>query len=200
MGQMPTLDEWRDLVDEHLGFLQDRGFRLEPVHDDKGLAAWGPRVQYLSSTTGLQVHWSVEFRCVDTYVIRLLEGRVPDYPIFIHDGDPINWFHFDYLRQAVAPKRKSRGGLDSDKVRRQLAHLAQVISDFPELLDPDSSAFESVTSRIHESVRKDPPQITVWMPEDASSEETERAVAESGSAFPRVGVVVRRYFRRRRRS
>jgi hypothetical protein len=205
MGQMPWLREWADLVDQYFHFLRDRGFTLVEVADEPHPAAWGPRVRYVGERIGVQVHWSGEFVCVDTYVIRLDNGRVPEYPIFIHDGDPISWFHLGMILDTVSPERYEQAraltGLEPDSVARQLAFAANTFSDLADdLLDPDSDAFARVTARIHDQARADPPKITIFSPEDASDQDVARVVAKSRSAFPRVGVIVRRYFTRRRRT
>jgi hypothetical protein len=203
MAQMPSPSEWADLVDEYLGFLRPQGYRLVVVKDEPELAAWGPRVRYLGSKSGVQVHWSVEFVRVDTFVMELVDGQVPEYPIFIHDGDPIRYFHLDNLLEAIDPDRgrqaSALSGLEPDAVRRQLTFVADSIRDLGgELLDPTSEAFARATARIHESVRRDPPEVTIYVPEGTSDREAARMAKKSKSLFPKVGVVVRRYITGRR--
>src|SRR4051794_28894684 len=106
----------------HFEFLMERGFDPVPVQADRAHAVWGPRVRYLSSSMGVQLHCSVEFNRVDTSIIRLVDARVPPYPIFIKDGDEVYWFHLDGLLAFCDPERATRSrdlrGVDEDALQR----------------------------------------------------------------------------------
>src|SRR6476646_4290952 len=121
------------MTQPHFEFLVERGFRLVPVRVDPALAAWGPRVQYLSDSIGVQLDCSLEFDRVETSIIRLVEGRVPPYPIFIKDGDEVYWFRLDGLLALYDPERGMESGrltgLDEDPMQRQLGFIAETLRD-----------------------------------------------------------------------
>jgi hypothetical protein len=195
---MPTPVEWSEAVREHLGFMEELGFTLEVVEAEADVAAWGPRVRYRSATVALQVHWSLEFDCVDAFVIRLADRQVPEYPVFIRDGDPVDWIHFDLLLDVIGASHRAVSGLDPASVRTQMAEMARLVREHPELLDPSGEIFGSAATRIREVAGRDPAVITVHTPADATPRDAKAAVEEVRRASPGVRVEARRYATRRR--
>jgi len=200
MARLPSLDEWSAMVAPYLEFLVEKGFRALLVRDEPNLAAWGPRVRYVDSMVGVELHCSLEFDCVDTSIIRLVDGELPAYPIFINDGDDIRWFHLDGLLGIVDPQRSrdpaARGGLDRDSLERQLAFIASALKDLADdLLDPSAPPFAARQRQVHEQVRADPPKVTIHVPAEATTDEIDELVERSKESYPDVGVEVHRYER-----
>lgn len=188
------------MVAPHLEFLVEKGFRALLVRDEPNLAAWGPRVRYVDAMVGVELHCSLEFDCVDTSIIRLVDGEVPAYPVFINDGDDIRWFHLDGLLGIVDPERSrdpaARGGLDRDSLERQLNHLACALRELADdLLNPSAPVFAARQQQIHEQVRADPPKVAIHVPREASADEIAGLVQRQKNAYPDVGVEVHRYER-----
>jgi hypothetical protein len=197
-SHIPTLDEWVEMTHPHFEFLVEWGFRPVPVRVDPAVAAWGPRVQYLSDSMGVQLHCSLEFDRVETSIIRLVEGRVPPYPIFIKDGDEVYWFRLDGLLALYDPERGTEcatlAGLDEDALQRQLGFIAETLRDDGDaLLDASSKSLRLLQQQIHEHARAHPPTVRIHLPADATADEVAQAVSESRKSFPGIEVQVDRY-------
>lgn len=197
---IPNLDEWVEMVRPHFAFLIGRGFRAVPVQVDPALAVWGPRMQYLSDSIGVQLHCSVEFDRVEAKIIRLLDAQVPKYPIFVKDGDRVHWFHLDGLLALCDPDRAvlstALTGLDEESLQHQLAFIADALSELAgDLLDARSSTLDREQENMHEHARAHPPTIRVEVAVDASADEVAQLVSNARESFPGIDVQVHRYRR-----
>ncbi len=195
---IPTLEEWVQMAQPHFDFLVERGFHLVPVPADPALEVWGPRMQYLSDSVGVRLHCSIEFDRVEASIIRLVDARVPPYPIFMRDDDEIYWFHLDGLLNLCEPGRGARSaelkGLDEGSLRRQLAFVADALGEFAdELLDAASSTLRLRQQELHELVRAHPPIIRIHVPVGASADEVAQGIAKAKESSPGIDVEVDRY-------
>lgn len=183
------------MTQPHFEFLMERGFHPVPVQADPKRAVWGPQVQYLSDSIGVQLHCSVEFNRVDTSIIRLVDAGVPPYPIFIKDGDEVYWFHLDGLLALCDPERatQSRGlrGLDADGLQRQLAFIAEALGDLADaLLDAGSTTLRLRQQQLHERARAHPPTIRIHVSTSVPADKVAQAVSRSKESYPGVDVQV----------
>jgi len=197
-AQSARANAWRAQVDAHFGYLRKTyGFRLTSA-DASSL--WVTRVVYQTDVAVVAVDKSVEFERVEVSVMRLVEGRLPEYPIFILQDTVINETVFDNILMRRNPQLLDRlrglQGLDDDHIERSLAFLAQALEEnLADFLTGERSIFEAVDVLIKERARAHPPVITVYLPEDATVEQEAAAIAEVESGSPEIPVVARRYRR-----
>ena len=190
---------WQDQVQPHFAFLEGYGFRITA---SDASSPWETSVTYKSSTGGVKVTNSNEFFRAEVNLIRLVDGHVPPYPIWITD-EPINWALLDNVLEVRSPERlepaRSLKGLGKADVDRQLEFWADCLNTVAaDFLDGDMSAIDEASAVIRARVREHPQQMTVWLPDSApagaDAAEFEQA---STTVPPEVGVKVRRYRRKR---
>ena len=187
---------WERRVREHFDFLVEHGFRFDHVET----SSWATTARYLSPTLGLEVTRSVEFDRVEIELIRLVEGRLPEYEVWVTDS-PLNRVLFDNVVIARAPEvdkaSRALSGLSGDNVEKQLRFWADALRTVaPEFLSGDDAPLRDGEGVIRQRVAENPQEVTIWLPGDASQEEEDRARDEARrTAPPNVEVSVRRYHR-----
>jgi hypothetical protein len=71
-------ETWRAQVTAHFSFLEATyGFHFASVD---GASWWQTTVRYDSPTLAVRIDKSVEFERVEVWLIRLVDGQLPDYP------------------------------------------------------------------------------------------------------------------------
>lgn len=189
--------DWRKTVEPHFGFLADHGFRITASDDS---TFWESSVTYTSSVSAVKVARSQEFVRSGVSLIRLVDGSVPPYPIWI-TTERIDWALLDLVLKARSPERHAEAlrmhGLSKTELEQQLSFWADSIQTVcPDFLAGDLSAIDEAAVLIREQVGNHPQQITAWVPEDAplGAEEAE-ATKLAATVPPEVSVSVRRYRR-----
>ena len=76
-------ERWRKAVAVHFDFLLSHGFAHDGVEID---SFWATSSTYRSSSAAVRVTRSTEFTRVDVSLIRLVDGKVPTYPIWVTAG------------------------------------------------------------------------------------------------------------------
>lgn len=192
---------WRSEVETRLGaVLGAHSLSLRSESSDN----WGQRVVYANATTGLIVHSSIEFNRVEVSLVRLVEGEVPPYPIFVSNTPVLHQFLIDNLLALRAPelihelrKLVGLGGKERDRQLTAYGHwLDQYAGD---VLDGDFTAFAEMEREVRRRVALHPERIQVWVPEGTSADKAAEAQAGAGRVAPGIPVTVRRYWRWSRR-
>src|SRR5690348_12997221 len=119
-------ESWKAQVAAHFGILETTySFRFANVD---GSSWWQTTVRYDSPQLAVRIDKSVEFERVEVWLIRLANGQLPEYPIFINPDTPINYVIVDRALQVRAPEEAERllelKGLDDEQVERSLDFLA----------------------------------------------------------------------------
>jgi hypothetical protein len=192
-----STERWRESVERNFRFLADRGFALSEVDDSSPWETW---VEYRSDRAAVRISRSNEFARAEVNLIRLVDGAVPPYPVWI-TAARIDWALLDNLLEARSPtllgQARALSGLDDDSLERQLAFwataLQEAASDF---LDGDLSPIDEAGAVVRERVRRNPQHVTAWLAEDAPpAREAETLQELSRTVPPEVGVTSRRYRR-----
>jgi hypothetical protein len=197
-AQRAEAEAWQAKVDLHFAYLRTtHGFRIASAD---ATSFWVTRVVYQSDVAAVAVDKSIEFERVELSVIRLVDGRLPQYPIFVLPDTVINQTLFDTILTIRNPDLLDhlRGlkGLDDDHIEKSLTFLARSLEEIaPDFLTGDLSLFEAVDALIKEQVKAHPPVITVYLPEDATPAREAAAIEEARKGSPGVQVVARRYRR-----
>ncbi|MEO7259933.1 MAG: hypothetical protein ABI047_01465, partial [Jatrophihabitantaceae bacterium] len=189
--------KWAAKVAPHFDFLKEHGFSRVNTDDSSFWSIWA---QYSSDRAAVRISQSNEFRRAEVDLIRLTDGVVPPYPIWI-TSERIDWTLLDNVVEARLPSRikesLSMAGLDAKRLDAQLAFWAQTLQDVAaDFLAGDFAALDEAAEIVRERVREHPQQIVTWLPEDSPPDADEAALRDAAASVPpEVGVSVRRYRR-----
>ncbi len=194
-------EKWLNRVEPHFEFLHPLGFTDVDVDDSSFWSTW---VQYRSATAAIRICKSNEFVRAEVYLIRLVNGEAPPYPIWITD-DRIDWALLDNVVEARDPDLmsdvKKQTGLKPSQLDEQLRFWAQVLRDVAgDFLAGSFAPMDVAAALIRSRVAAHPQQVQVWLPEDApAGGDAQEASVVQAIVPPNVGVSVRRYRRGRHR-
>ncbi len=197
-AQRAKAEAWQEKVDRHFAYLRATyGFRITSADASSG---WVTRVVYQTDMAAVCVDRSIEFERVELSVMRLVDGRLPEYPVFILPDTVINETLFDNILTIRNPRLLDQlhelKGLDDDHIEASLAFLARTLEEImPDFLTDDLSIFKEVDELIKERVKAHPPTITIYLPEDATAEHETATVEEARKSSSGIQVVTRRYRR-----
>jgi hypothetical protein len=194
-------ETWRAQVTAHFSFLEATyGFHFASVD---GASWWQTTVRYDSPTLAVRIDKSVEFERVEVWLIRLVDGQLPDYPIFINPDTPINYVILDRVLQNRVPQEAERlanlRGLDDVQVERSLVFLADALADTCDgVLRGDFAIFDVIAEEMHEYACDHPQEIRVIVADTTPDEEALARVEETRRMFPQQPVTLERYSAKRR--
>jgi hypothetical protein len=187
---------WERLVRGQFDFLVEHGFRYDHVEEKW----WATTARYLSPTLGLEVTRSVEFDRVEISLLRLVDGELPEYEVWVTDS-PRNRVLFDNVLIARSPEldevSRTLKGLSSEEEEKQLRFWADALRRVaPDFLEGDDAALRDGEQVVRQRVAANPQELTIWLPGDASQKEEDRAREKARqTAPPNVVISVRRYGR-----
>ena len=192
-------DHWKATVVRHFAFVEDYGFHLT---SSEAKSWWETSVVFTSHTGGIKVAYSNEFVRAEVNLIRLVDGVVPPYPIWI-TAEQINWVLLDNVLEVRDRARFEEAmtlrGLDNAKVNRQLQFWADCLrTTAGDFLRGDMAPIDEAAELIRARVKEHPQEMTIWVPDNAPTgaegAETERARRD---VPPEVTVRARRYWRKK---
>jgi hypothetical protein len=159
---------------------------------------------YKSSTTAVYVDRSFEFKEFGVSLIRLVDGAIPKYPIFITPDLTLQQFSLYSILSVRAPetleKVRAVAGLEDSQIEQILALQARALEEHAaDILRGDFSIFATLEERLRQSLKQYPQVITVWLPQDTSPAWESEVVEQTRRDTPTVPVVVERYVRPSRR-
>jgi hypothetical protein len=140
-------DEWQSFVTPYFGYLEtDYGFRVTQVDAS---SPWLVRMIYQTATTAIYVDCNFEFLRVEVSLVRLLDGELPPYPVFIRHDTVMHEFLLDNLLNIRAPHLMSEiwesKGLGEGKVRQSLKLFGPALNDYAaDVLRGDFSIFATL--------------------------------------------------------
>ncbi len=142
---------------------------------------------------------------VEVELVRLVGGKVPPVPIFIHPNTAINRALLDDLLLLRAPSEledlRAQQGLDDMVIEGALEFLAGALRRHArDFLSGDTAVFSDFDRLIKARVAHFPQKLTLHMPEGTPAEEVDRSVGQARRIDPQVPVVVRFYRRSGRRA
>jgi hypothetical protein len=120
--------DWAGRVRPHFDFLTGHGFTLTDI---VGEDWWQVTVTYRSAVSAVTLALSFEFERVEMSLLRLVDGELPPYPIFIVDSLPVNTFLADWLlKLRGGPDVQAGRGLDDNQVEAQLTLWAAALRNY----------------------------------------------------------------------
>lgn len=191
--------EWVGRVRPHFDFLLGSGFTLTDV---TAQGWWSLTVTYRSAAAGVEVSRSVEYNRVDMSLLRLVEGELPEYPVFVVDSVPLNTFHGDWLlRLRGKSSNQPKFGLADSEIDDQLVFWADALRELaPEFLDGDLTVLDQLEQLVREHAAQSPQRVTVWTPSDAEPGSVARMIEQVKEITPiEVSVEPRQYERPKRK-
>jgi hypothetical protein len=196
-----TAAAWRKVVEPYFGFVTAHGFRSISADDSSW---WETSVTYASSKAAIKVSKSIEFQRCEVHLIRLVDGKVPPYPIWI-TSERIDWALLDVVLSARSPEYHARArrlsGLGKRELEEQLAFWSESLKIVtPEFLEGSLNAIDDAAVITRRQVADHPQQVVAWVPDTASPEAEQQQHSELAATVPpEVAVAVRRYRRPGRR-
>lgn len=191
---------WARRVEPHFSYLIDHGFTQITTDDTSHWSLW---VRYASQHAAVQIAHSNEFGRVEVELIRLVDGEVPPYSIWI-TSKKIDWALLDTILEVRDPKALERArllsGLDTDDLERQLTFWAQTLRRVaPDFLQGSMAALDEAEQVVRRRVAEQPQEVVAWIPADTPPTAEAEKRAELEATVPdEVTVRVRRYDPRRR--
>lgn len=189
--------KWHSAVDEHFGFVIRMGFTHVDVDDSSFWSIW---TQYRSESAAIRISRSNEFTRSEVHLIRLVDGEVPPYPIWITD-ERIDWALLDTVVEARQPSLladvQRQSGLKPAELDQQLRFWAQALLDVAgDFLTGDFAPVDEAAAIIRSRLADSPQKVQVWLPDDApEGAEAQESKAVASTLPPNVGVSVKRYRR-----
>jgi hypothetical protein len=123
--------------------------------------AYAVYVTYQNSTTGVQIELSSQKEGVTVMVIRLVDGQVPAYPIFITEDTELNWFNaLDFVdppRTSLVPDVTLSDPMEPDpeELRDCLEWFADILKRHAsDVLKGDFGVLESIEKRVRARAAK----------------------------------------------
>ncbi len=193
-------ENWKARVAVHFGFLETTyGFRFAKVD---GSSVWQISALYHSPRLAVRVDLSFEFERVEVWLIRLVDGQLPEYPIFVNPDTPINYVVLDRALQAQAPQEAERllglKGLGDEPVERSLAFLARALRAYcDDVLRDDFAIFDVIAEQMHQYAREHPQGIRIIVPDTTPHEEAQTRVEETRKKFPQQPITLEYYSTKR---
>jgi hypothetical protein len=191
--------QWAEQVERHFGFLARYGFALTDIDASTW---WQVQVTYRSPQSAVAVIRSVEFQRVEVQLMRLVDGELPEYPIFVVDSVPVNTFYADDLLglrlDGADGVLASQHGLGPQEVEAQLAFWSEVLRDYGgDLLAGDLSVLDELEQTVRDRARQHPRRWSSGFPKAPPPTKRHTPSTTPGPPFLRVsqsllGVTVKR--------
>lgn len=192
-------DRWRRRVTPHFDFVTDYGF--QPGAVDVG-SFWATSYCYRSSGAMVKITRSNESVRAEVSLVRLVDGEVPPYPIWV-TAEPLHHVLLDNVLEArrspLLEQSRLLSGLSDEQLEHQLAFWATALREVaPDFLSGDCSAIDEAGLLIQARVAEHPQKVVTWLPEDAPPDAERDEIAELREHLPpEVGIKTRRYRRDR---
>jgi hypothetical protein len=190
--------QWERRVDRDFGYLRTEFDCAIVDRSDKDW--WETSVTYQNATTAVKVARSEEFDCVETDMIRLVDGARPPYPVFVSATPKLHQFGLGNLLMIRAPElwneMKEQKGLSDDAIAAQLAGAASALREFgADVLRGDFGSFEEMEARVR-AVARETEGITIWSPGGpGDSSAVADTIAKIRASYPTVPVATANYRR-----
>lgn len=158
--------DWAKRVRPHFDFLTGYDFTLTDITAENW---WQVAVIYRSPVSAVDVVKSFEFQRVELSLMRLVDGGLPAYPVFIVDSVPVDTFLADWLLELRGnPTLQAGRGLQDVEVEAQLAFWAAALRDYgADFLAGDLAVLDQLEQMIRGNARRHgPPEVQVWVPDD----------------------------------
>jgi hypothetical protein len=177
--------EWREQVERHFGFLENRGYRPVPAAD---APPWETAVVYESSVNAVLVKRSVEFGRVEVELAKLEEaGELAPAEVWVGDV-PSGRALLDNVLAARDPHRgrwKRLKGLGRAATSRSLRFWASALSEVcPDFLNGSDACLAEAHAAVWAHAQKKPHVLRIHLPSTATAAEEAEAVAEARTETP----------------
>lgn len=186
--------KWQETVAPLFDFLVEHGFWPLPTI---GGSFWATSCHCISAEAAVKVTRSNSFGRVEVSLIRLVDGAIPPYPIWV-TSEPLHHTLLDNVPEArQSPMLNDptlAGGLSASDIQRQLVFWAEALRTVtPEYLAGDLSAIDEAEVVIKARAAEHPHEIVTWLPDDASQDEESAAMEQMRTETPpEVSVRTRR--------
>ena len=134
--------------------IEDFNFREESLELDN----WGIRLLFCNSTTGVRISYEPREGGISVMLIRLVDGKLPDYPIFIDEDTVLNYFDLQDLLSVRIPCVKENNleiGITNSEIENYIQQIAQNLRTKAEdILKGDFLIFSELERIVKERARQ----------------------------------------------
>ena len=189
--------KWAEQVARHFGFVTEYGF----VRTDVDAATpWEVRATYRAQGCALAVIRSHEFQRVEVQLMRLVDGQLPAYPIFIVDAVAVDTFYLDELLALRRPGAQEfvtrQRGLSAEEIEAQLVFWSGTLREYgQDFLAGDLRVLDELEQIVRNRAGQHRPEVVVWLPGGATAEDEARAVERARTGIPEGVIITTRRYR-----
>ena len=134
--------------------IDDFSFREESLELDN----WGIRLVFCNSTTGVRISYEPREGGIFVMLIRLVDGKLPDYPIFIDEDTVLNYFDLQDLLSIRIPCFKENNfeiGKTNSEIENYIQQIAKNLRTKAEdILKGDFLIFSELERIVKERARQ----------------------------------------------
>ena len=134
--------------------IDDFSFREKSLELDN----WGVRLVYCNSTTGVRISYEPREGGIFVMLIRLVDGKQPDYPIFIDEDTVLHYFDLQDLLSVRIPCFKENNleiGITNSEIENYIQQIAQNLRTKAEdILKGDFLIFSELERIVKERARQ----------------------------------------------
>lgn len=147
---MITLKTFENCCDQLFSFLVDNyGYRKEIVKKD----TFDYYITYKNNTTAVRISYEPREGGIFVMLSRLIDGKMPEYPIFIHDDTIINSFYIDDIVKikttSTTIQHKNMTMLDEEECISILSEYAKTLKQYgSDILTGDFGLFEELNKLV----------------------------------------------------
>ncbi len=126
----PMYDDFRELCRTLFRFLEEEyGFRVTEEKSD----VFGSYITYRNTTTAVIISFEPREGGVFIRLYRLVDGKIPDYPVFVHPDTQLNMFYLDTLLEVRVPSLHVEQD-PKEMAKPSLSKLKEVLQQYAALL------------------------------------------------------------------
>ncbi|MFN8471515.1 MAG: hypothetical protein U0822_04790 [Anaerolineae bacterium] len=123
-------DEFQELCRTLFQFLEEEyGFRVTEAKGD----VFGSYITYRNMATAVMISFEPREGGVFIRLYRLVDGKIPDYPVFIYPDTQLNMFYLDTLLEVRAPSLRVEQD-PKEMAKPSLSKLKEVLQQYAALL------------------------------------------------------------------
>jgi hypothetical protein len=135
--------------------IDDFNFREETLEIDN----WGLRLVFCNSTTGVRISYEPSEDSIFVVLIRLVDGKLPDYPVFIDEDTVLNYFDLQDLLSVRIPCFKENnfelGEKTNSEIENSIKQIAKNLRTKAEdILKGDFSIFSELERIVKKRARQ----------------------------------------------
>lgn len=91
---------------------------------------YGIRIYYKNTTTGVEVNWEVREQRIFIMIIRLIDGEIPEYPIFFTSDSESYYYDLGDVMKVKNGSFFDYGNLNNNDIESVLVNSAEYLKQY----------------------------------------------------------------------